>query len=105
MFEITPQDYHRIQDRDFLDYTEVPSCSIEYWLSEINKHAPEGDESILQKMTTLCEEKNYDIEEFAEIFATDEFRRILYFDAVKNHEIKDQILKEQLQSTQDVNVW
>jgi len=72
-------------------------------LDEVNAFF--GD-SLSQKMVNYCEYHNIDPQELGDFLSEDkQFKKIIYFDAVKHNEIKDEYLKEQLNSTTDLEEW
>ena len=77
--------------------------TISQLLDEIDKLP--GD-SLLEKILSYCEENDIDPKEIGDMLSdSEQFKRILWIDAVGNNQIKDELLKNKLKETKDLEAW
>ncbi len=72
-------------------------------LNEIGKIK---DLSLMDKITTYCEQNDLSTQEIGDILSeSEQFKRNFWIDCVNNNTIKDDFLKEKIQETFDLDEW
>ena len=72
-------------------------------LNEINKIP--GD-SLIERIISYCEENDLEPQDIGDSLGeSEQFKRVLWIDAVDNNQIHDIKLKELLNSTEEIDDW
>jgi hypothetical protein len=80
--------------------------SIDNLVSTLNQINSLPGNSLLERMLSYCEENDIDPKELGDMFEeSDQFKRVLWIDAVENNQIQDAPLKAKLNETQDLDTW
>ena len=82
---------------------DVHEKDIQDLLNEINAH-PEV--SLLEKIVSYCEETGFEPQDVGDALSEcEQFKRMLWINAVDNNQVHDIKLKEMLNSTEDLDDW
>lgn len=72
----------------------------------LNKIHTLPEETLLEKIISYCEEHDLDPQEVGDRLAeSEQFKRVLWIDAVEHNQIQDKLLKDKLRQTEDFDVW
>jgi hypothetical protein len=64
------------------------------------------DDSLLEKITTYCQETDIREEDIAEVLKeSEQFKRALWLSCVENFQIKDAQVKHLLENTEELEEW
>jgi hypothetical protein len=64
------------------------------------------EDSLLERIISYCEENELNPQELGDSLAeSEQFKRVLWINAVENNQIQDVLLKNKLKETLDLDEW